>query len=91
MTISIPLPGAIAASLLFMASIAMSAEAPPQAPKPAARPYLCAPQSDSRLPASDRKCPEFGHSWSSQDIQRTGAPTVGDALRLLDPTLIVHQ
>ena len=91
MTISIPLPGAIAASLVFMSSIAMSAEAPPQAPKPVARPYLCAPQSGSRLPASDRKCPDFGHSWTSQDIQRTGATTVGEALRLLDPTLTVHQ
>jgi hypothetical protein len=91
MAINIPLPGAIAASLVLIASIAMSAEAPPQAPKPAARPHLCATQADSRLPASDRKCPEFGHSWSSQDIQHTGATTVGDALRLLDPTLTVHQ
>ena len=91
MAINFPLPGAIAVSLLFIGSVAMSAEAPAQAPKPAERPYLCAPQSGSRLPASDRKCPEFGHSWSSQDIQRTGATTVGDALRLLDPTLTVHQ
>jgi hypothetical protein len=91
MAINFPLPGVIAVSLLFIGSLAMSAEAPAQAPKPAERPYLCAPQSDSRLPASDRKCPQFGHSWSSQDIQRTGATTVGDALRLLDPTLTVHH
>ena len=91
MAINIRLSGAAAVSLLFIGSIAMSAEAPPQAPKPAARAYLCAPQPDSRLPASERKCPEFGHSWSSQDIQRTGATTVGDAQRLLDPTLTVHQ
>ena len=91
MAINIRLSGAAAVSLLFIGSIAMSAEAPPQAPKPAARAYLCAPQPDSRLPASERKCPEFGHSWSSQDIQRTGATTVGEALRLLDPTLTVHQ
>ena len=91
MAINLRLSGAAAVSLLFIGSIAMSAEAPPQAPKPAARAYLCAPQPDSRLPASERKCPEFGHSWSSQDIQRTGATTVGDALRLLDPTLTVHQ
>jgi hypothetical protein len=91
MASNIPLPGAVAVALLVITSIAMSAEAPPQAAKPAERPYLCAPQSDSRLPASDRKCPEFGHSWTSQDIQRTGATTVGDALRLLDPTLTVHR
>jgi hypothetical protein len=91
MAINFPLPGVIAVSLLFIGSLAMSAEAPAQAPKPAERPYLCAPQSDSRLPASDRKCPQFGHSWTSQDIQRTGATTVGDALRLLDPTLTVHH
>jgi hypothetical protein len=91
MAINISLPGAVAVSLLFIASIAMSAEAPPQASKPAARPNLCTPGSDSRLPASDRICPEFGHSWTSQDIQRTGATTVGDALRLLDPTLTVHR
>jgi hypothetical protein len=91
MAINIRLPGAVAVSLGLISFTAMSAEAPPQVAKPVPRPSLCAPQPDSRLPASDRRCPGFGHSWSSQDIQRTGATTVGDALRLLDPTLTVHQ
>jgi hypothetical protein len=91
MAIHTSLSAALASGMLLLGSTAMSADAPPQVPKAPARTYLCRPQSDSQVPVSDRKCPDFGHSWTSEDIQRTGATTVGDALRLLDPTLTVHQ
>jgi hypothetical protein len=41
----------------------------------------------SRAPLKD-SCP-FGRTYSSADIQRTGAATPAQALRLLDPSITV--
>jgi hypothetical protein len=49
----------------------------------------CPTETGSRLAGSAAECPP-GHSYSSDDIQRTGATTVGGSLRLLDPSLTVH-
>jgi hypothetical protein len=37
------------------------------------------------------KCVGSGHTWTQRDIDRTGAADTANALRLLDPTLTVHQ
>ncbi len=45
----------------------------------------------SRIPATGTQCSAAGRSYSSDDIDRTGAPTAGRALQLLDPSITVHQ
>lgn len=34
---------------------------------------------------------EAGRSYDQDDLRRTGANTVGDALRLLDPAISIHR
>jgi hypothetical protein len=41
------------------------------------------------LLAPPRDCAVFGHTWTQNDIDRTGAATTAGALRLLDPTITV--
>jgi len=36
-------------------------------------------------------CTGVVRSYSKQDIDRTGATTSADALRLMDPSVIIHQ
>jgi hypothetical protein len=50
----------------------------------------CLTDTGSRIPTNDLGCSSSGHSYSSADIDRTGASTAGEALRLLDPTLVIH-
>jgi hypothetical protein len=45
--------------------------------------------SASRLPP-DHQCAGFGNTWTQGDIRRTGQTDVGDALRMLDPSVTVH-
>jgi hypothetical protein len=51
----------------------------------------CVNQSGSLIPQTRAACTGLGHSYSRADIDRTGATTVGDALRLLDPTITVSR
>jgi hypothetical protein len=44
----------------------------------------------TRLPAKPTDCNGFGSTWTKQDLDRTGQPYVGDALRMLDPSVTVH-
>jgi hypothetical protein len=53
----------------------------------AARDPSCLKQTGSRLPVGATGCAGFGRSYSSDDINRTGATTPGAALPLLDPSL----
>jgi hypothetical protein len=41
------------------------------------------------LLASPKDCAGAGHTWTQQDIDRSGAATTAGALRLLDPTITV--
>jgi hypothetical protein len=50
----------------------------------------CLKETGSRVPSAGASCSGFGRSYSSDDISRTGSPTVGGSLRLLDPSLTVH-
>jgi hypothetical protein len=45
----------------------------------------------SRVPVHGTNCSAIGRSYTSDDIARTGTTSVGDALRLMDPSIIVHQ
>jgi hypothetical protein len=47
----------------------------------------CVQDTGTRIPRRDHECAAFGRSYSHEDIQRTGAVTVGEALRLLDPSI----
>jgi hypothetical protein len=49
----------------------------------------CLTETGSRVPGS-ASCAASGHSYSSDDISRTGATTAAGSLRLLDPSITVH-
>jgi hypothetical protein len=51
----------------------------------------CLRETGSLIRAKPGEClPVVGRSYSSEDIQRTGARNLGDALRLLDPSVTVR-
>jgi hypothetical protein len=83
---------AIAAVLLLAACSAGSAGVKPNstAAQAPVQNSACPSQSAIRTPRSTADC-SFGRTYSSDDIYRTGATTPGDALRLLDPTVMVHK
>jgi len=50
----------------------------------------CIQSTGSLIPAKPGTClPVPGRSYSHQDIQNTGSPTLGPALRELDPSITV--
>lgn len=49
----------------------------------------CVSSTASRIPSKD--CAAPGRAYSGEDIQRTGAPTTADALRMLDPSITVSR
>ena len=51
----------------------------------------CLRHTGSLIPAKKGQClPVSGRSYSQQDIQRTGEPTLGSALQALDPAVTTH-
>jgi hypothetical protein len=50
----------------------------------------CLHDTGSRIADPNQRCRGFGRSYSSQQIEETGATTVGEALRLLDPSVQVR-
>lgn len=51
----------------------------------------CIRDTGSHIPPPKGQClPVAGNSYNQQDIQQTGATTVGGALRMLDPSVTVH-
>jgi hypothetical protein len=85
--------GAIAAFLVLAACAATTENVKPKAgaSEAVAQNPGCLSQTGSRIPASDANCSAIGRSYSSDDINRTGSTTAGDALRLLDPSITVHR
>lgn len=49
----------------------------------------CVPDTATRLPVRPGDCAGFGHVYSRQDIERTGAHTTSDMLRVADPSLVI--
>jgi hypothetical protein len=83
----------VAGILILAACAARTADIKPRAetsasvaPNPA-----CLTQTGSRIAGNDAHCSAIGRSYSNEDIDRTGATTAGEALRLLDPALTVHH
>ena len=50
----------------------------------------CLSQTGSRIAGDNVNCSAIGRSYTSDDINRTGSTTAGEALRLLDPSITVH-
>ncbi len=51
----------------------------------------CLTETGSLISRGPAKCRGFGRSFSSDDIQRTGSTSAGNALALLDPSITVHK
>jgi hypothetical protein len=54
-------------------------------------PAGCVADAATRIPGKPGECGAFGHTWTSQDVKTTGATDVAQALRQLDPTVIVSH
>ena len=80
--------------LLCSGLAVLSACAATPQPKPAAAAFVpppgCVASTATRIPNSPSECAGFGSTYTHQDIERTGEPTPGAALRLLDPSLTIH-
>lgn len=50
----------------------------------------CVGSTGMRAPANPQQCAVFGSVYSRDDMDRRGAMSAADALRLLDPTVTVH-
>ena len=75
--------------LLALGGCATTPSAPPAAKASATAPAGCVGATATRLPVNPGECAGFGHTWTQSDLDKTGATTVGDALRYIDPTLTV--
>ena len=92
MAIYTRIAAAIAAGLILAgcASVADDAKAKPEKPTAVAANPSCLTQTGSRISAKG-ECRGNGRSYTSDDMNRTGTTTVGDALPLLDPSIVVHH
>ncbi|TLY80740.1 MAG: hypothetical protein E6K49_01400 [Gammaproteobacteria bacterium] len=52
---------------------------------------LCLPATGTRIAVREHECAAFGRSYTGEEIRNTGASTVDEALRLLDPSITVHR
>ena len=51
----------------------------------------CIRDTGSHIPPAKGKClPVVGTTYTQQDLQRTGATNIGQALQMLDPSITVH-
>jgi hypothetical protein len=50
----------------------------------------CIRDTATRIPLRPSECAGLGRTYSGEDIQHTGATDVGQALRLLDPSVTVN-
>lgn len=84
--------GPFAAALMLAACAATATGGHPKTGAPvSAQNPACLTQTGSRIKGDGQHCSGFGHSYSSTDIDRTGATTADDALRLLDPSITTHH
>jgi hypothetical protein len=84
---------AIASLLILVACAAATTDVKPKAEAPGAvaQNPACLTQTGSRIADKKANCSAIGRSYSSEDIDRTGSTTAGDALRLMDPSVTVHH
>lgn len=81
--------GVAAAAVLTLAGCASASGTKPRAT--VTQNPDCLTSTVSRIPVTSPDCAPVGRSYSSEDIERTGASSPGEALRLLDPSITVHQ
>jgi hypothetical protein len=82
--------GVAAAAVLTLAGCASTSAPKPTATVADQNPD-CLTGTASRIPATSPNCIASGRSYSSEDIRRTGATSVGGAMRLLDPSVTVQH
>lgn len=51
----------------------------------------CLTETGSRISPGPARCRGIGRSYSSDDIERTGSTSAGQALSLLDSSITVHH
>lgn len=81
------LPGACLALSLAACATTPSAPLAASASKP---PAGCVASTATLVPVSPGTCAGFGNTYTRDDIDHTGATNIGDALRVLDPSLTVR-
>lgn len=95
MTILLRATSAICALIILSACAATSANTKPKTAAAEGQNSDCVTQTASRIAAMNSgnraNCSASGRSYSRTDIDRTGATTAGEALRLLDPSITVRQ
>jgi hypothetical protein len=80
----------LAGAALFGCATTADNAKPKPAVAAAAKDPTCLTDTGSRI-SGNSKCRGFGRSYSSQDIDRTGQTSAGDALALMDPSITVHR
>jgi hypothetical protein len=93
MTTYLRVTSAIATVLILAACAANTAGLQPKAAasEAVAQNPACLSQTGSRIAGTGAHCSAIGRSYSSDDINRTGSTTAGEALRLLDPSITIHR
>jgi hypothetical protein len=51
----------------------------------------CPTQTGSPIAVNGKECSGIGRAYTREDIDRTGATTTEDAMRLLDPSVTIHH
>jgi hypothetical protein len=54
-------------------------------------PAGCVADTATRIPVSPHDCVAPGRVWTDQDLQSTGASDASQALRQLDPTVVISH
>ncbi len=52
-------------------------------------PAGCVAETATRIPVSPHDCTGVGRVWTNRDVKTTGATDVAQALRQLDPTIVI--
>ncbi|HEX3915164.1 MAG TPA: hypothetical protein VHW71_16815 [Steroidobacteraceae bacterium] len=80
-----------AATLCGCASTGGHGAAKPATATAMSKDPTCLTDTGSRIAAAPSRCRGVGRSYSSDDIDRTGSTSAGDALKLLDSSVTVHH
>jgi len=93
MAIAARITAVMIGGMLLSQAAVMADEAKPISDKPvlAKDPSTCLTGTGSRIAVKGDRCTAIGRSYTSDDVERTGAMTVAGALRLLDPAITIHR
>jgi hypothetical protein len=88
---NVSVPGTIAAGLVVAGCAATAGNAKPGTERPAAVRTDPTRLTATGNPAAGATYGGYCRSYSNDDIRRTGATTLGDALQMLDPSITVRR